>query len=420
MREDDKRGQLTGINSVITRQTESKRRQGQTVEDLLLLNRSRRIVQRRLPSPRYVNNFIIMGAPGSGKGTVTKVLRERFGLTSIATGDALRAHQAANTQIGKEVGALLAAGALVPDRIVNEIVRQEIVHITQTAAGFILDGYPRNSEQASYLHRKVGDLITAVILLDIPSEEICKRVLNRRICNNCNLTFNYYYNLKPGVDQCPICSRGLTRREDDDQSTILKRVELFNKTTLPVVEFYRQQGLLISMDASHTPEQIADIIQERFYSRLESLRVEDLIYWDEAERERFLWAMVRLSHPDFNYGVNKRAHKSDYNRMQRYFPWPLDGEHVVLSGTSEEEELLVNGISNSTSPLQEESRPLSNHERRMREIILQQLLRERESERESPIFAGVDPEELERDTKRLQEEGLLPDNKEDDDTSGDD
>lgn len=365
-----------------------------SVEEVFSQVRAQKLRESLLQSPKYTKNFIIMGAPGSGKGTLARVLKERFGLLSIATGDALRAHREAKTKIGLEVGKLLSSGVLVPDQIVNEIVRNEVLNIAQSAAGFILDGYPRNVPQMNYIHRKAGALIDAVIYLKITVGQAQERMQNRRVCKNCNISYNYGFNLTEGVNKCPTCDAMLEFREDDsDPKTIEKRISVFETKTQPLLQFYEQQGLLLTFDATLNPEQIADVIQERFYSQIKNKAPQELFFWDKETQENFLWSMVRLSDPDYNFGVNKRKYKAEFNKLKAYYPWPT----AERRGKNKKNQSVFTDFfekkEGKIPPVATEEKVLTTSERQMREAVLQRLIQERNEEQNSPVYSGFDSEE---------------------------
>lgn len=138
------------------------------LSDEIVKVRQARFKSSLMPSPLYTKNFIIMGAPGAGKGTLAEALKRELGILSISTGESLRAQQTMATSLGKKIKETLLSGRLVSDEIVNELVRQAILTTIQTGSGFLLDGYPRNAAQLNYLDTKAGDLIDAVIYLKSP------------------------------------------------------------------------------------------------------------------------------------------------------------------------------------------------------------------------------------------------------------
>lgn len=365
-----------------------------SMEEVFQQMRAQKLQDSLLQSPKYTKNFIIMGAPGSGKGTLARVLKERFGVLGIATGDALRAHREARTKIGVEIGKLLSSGSLVPDRIVNEIVRTEVLNICQSAAGFILDGYPRNVPQMNYFHRKAGALVSGVIYLKITTQQAQERMLNRRVCKHCNVSYNYGFNLAEGVTKCPTCDAMLEFREDDsDPKIIEKRINIFETETQPILQFYQQQGLLVTFDATLNPEKIADAIQERFFFQLKNKTPEELFFWDKTTQEKFLWSMVRLSDPEFNYGVNKQKYKSEFDRLRAYYPWPVEGKNKKSLNLQAGFTKFLDKHEGRIPPVLTNEKILSNTERAMREAVLQRLIQERNEEQNSPVFSGYDSEE---------------------------
>jgi adenylate kinase len=212
-----------------------------------------------------------MGAPGSGKGTQSQRLVERFGIPQISTGDLLRNAVARGTEYGLRARAAMDAGLLVVDEIVLGIFRERLAE-RDTAPGFILDGFPRNIAQAEALAKLLGTLNTpldAVVLFEVDYEEIIKRISGRRSCQTCGRVYNIY-NVPPGTAaHCDKCDGKpvLVQRKDDEEDTVRKRLEVYEQQTRPLAKFYQDLGLLRTINAQDSVDQVTT----RLVATLQSL-----------------------------------------------------------------------------------------------------------------------------------------------------
>ena len=182
--------------------------------------------------------FIIFGAPGSGKGTYASRLQSKLGADVIAMGDIFREILKENTPLGKKVKGYVEKGSLVPDDVVIEVLKQ---HLSKTSSkkGFILDGYPRTIDQAKTLEKIVK--IDAIIQLIVPEWIIIERLSTRRICKNCGEVYNINY-LKPKVENvCDKCGGPLYQRSDDTPKVIKDRIQVYERQTQPLVEYYKEK-----------------------------------------------------------------------------------------------------------------------------------------------------------------------------------
>jgi adenylate kinase len=194
--------------------------------------------------------IIMLGPPSSGKGTQASRLAKQFGIPHISTGELLRDEIDRNTELGVTASPLMSEGKLVPDDLVIEMMEKRLAQ-EDCAPGFILDGYPRTLRQASALD-KVHP-IDVVLCIDVTEDEIVRRAIGRRICKNCRAIF-HVESSPPGIAGiCDVCGAKLSVRADDTESTIRRRLEVYEEETAPLIE--RFAGVLISIDGNGTPEE---------------------------------------------------------------------------------------------------------------------------------------------------------------------
>jgi adenylate kinase len=200
--------------------------------------------------------IVLLGAPGSGKGTQSQLLVKAYGVPQISTGDLLREAVARGTELGKLAKAAIDAGSLVDDAIVLGMIHERLAQ-SDAAKGFILDGFPRNLAQAAALEAmlaKVGKPLEAVVLLNLDLGVLFKRLTGRRICQDCGRVFNVLTSPSGTVPHCEKCGDAprLIQRPDDREEVIGKRLEVYEQQTKPLIQFYRDNGLLriVAADAS--------------------------------------------------------------------------------------------------------------------------------------------------------------------------
>jgi len=187
-----------------------------------------------------VNNIIIMGPQGSGKGTQADILSQKLGFPHISTGEIFREHIRGETALGKKIEKIVKTGELVPDEITNEITKQRLEK-EDCANGFILDGFPRNLTQAKFLD-KVKE-IGLVLEVWISDEEAVKRIGQRRTCLKCQKVYHLTYNPPKNGEVCDECGEKLIIREDDKPTTIKRRLKLYHKETKPLLNYYKEKGI---------------------------------------------------------------------------------------------------------------------------------------------------------------------------------
>jgi adenylate kinase len=197
--------------------------------------------------------IILLGAPGSGKGTQAQRLVERYGIPQISTGDLLRAAIAAGTPLGQKAKAAYDAGRLVDDEIVLGMIRERLSQ-RDAQGGFILDGFPRNLEQARALDELLSEMglpLDSVALLEVDSAELVKRISGRRSCQDCGRVFNLITSPPPEGELCPKTNEPhrLFQRPDDNEETVAERLRVYEEKTKPLIDYYREKGLLRTVDA---------------------------------------------------------------------------------------------------------------------------------------------------------------------------
>lgn len=198
---------------------------------------------------------ILLGSPGSGKGTQSKRLADSYGFKHLSTGDIFRAEIAEKTALGEKAQDYVKAGKLVPDAIVVEMVAGKIV----TGGKYLLDGFPRTVEQAQALDRMlkgVGARVDAAIYLTLPKEEAVRRMTSRRVCEGCGEVFNTISRPTQVDGVCDKCSSKVVQRADDSDATAQKRLMVFEDLTQPLVAYYKGESLLSEVDANRAPEQV--------------------------------------------------------------------------------------------------------------------------------------------------------------------
>ena len=206
--------------------------------------------------------IILMGPPGAGKGTQAEKLTKEFALIHVSTGDIFRNAVKEGTEMGKKAKEYMDKGELVPDEIVLGIVKERLSK-PDCKAGVLLDGFPRTIEQAEALDEVLEDLkmnIDAVINIDVSEEELIARLTGRRVCRNCGATYHIKFNPPKVRNICDHCSGELYQRSDDTIDTVKERLNIYNKQTLPMVDYYERKGMYKSADGSREIDQVfADI-----------------------------------------------------------------------------------------------------------------------------------------------------------------
>lgn len=208
--------------------------------------------------------IVLLGAPGSGKGTQAQRLQAEHGAPQISTGDLLRAAVKAGTELGKRAKAAMDAGELVSDDIVLGMIHHRLAE-PDTETSFVLDGFPRNVVQAQALE----DLLTGIekpldtaVLMDVDNDILMKRLTGRRTCSKTGKIVNIYFSAKEDIDDIVTNGGELTRRADDNEETIANRLDVYREQTAPLIDFYRERGKLVTVDAVGSMEEVQQRLLE--------------------------------------------------------------------------------------------------------------------------------------------------------------
>ena len=203
-------------------------------------------------------NIIMLGAPGAGKGTQAAVLCEHFGIPTISTGNMIREALKNGTEMGLKAKSFMDEGKLVPDEVVIGIVKERLSQ-DDCSKGFILDGFPRTIPQAEALDAalgKINEKMDYAIDVDVPDENIVNRMSGRRACLNCGATY-HLISIPPKVEGiCDRCGSEIVLREDDKPETVQKRLKVYHEQTQPLIDYYKNQGILKSVDGTQPMDEV--------------------------------------------------------------------------------------------------------------------------------------------------------------------
>ena len=202
--------------------------------------------------------LILLGAPGSGKGTQASRLMEERGIPQVSTGDLLRAAVSAGTDLGKAAKAAMDAGELVSDDIVLGMIRERLAE-SDCQNGFILDGFPRNLAQAEALNALLEEMampLDKAVLMDVPFEMLLKRLTGRRKCSVTGKILNIYFSPSADIEACQAAGGELIQRDDDKEEVIGNRIEVYRKDTAPLIEYYSARDQLATVDADGPMDEV--------------------------------------------------------------------------------------------------------------------------------------------------------------------
>ncbi len=202
-------------------------------------------------------NIVLLGAPGAGKGTQSAKLVDAYGFKHLSTGDLLRAAVKEGTELGKQAKSFMDAGELVPDEVVIGLVREQLE--ADPEASYLLDGFPRTPAQAVALDGVLSDIskkLDYAIALEVDNEVVVARMAQRRVCRSCGF---------PGTVEtgpvCPQCGGEMYQRDDDNEETVRNRLDVYDKSTSPLIDYYRGNGTLVEIDGNQTPDEVFEAVK---------------------------------------------------------------------------------------------------------------------------------------------------------------
>lgn len=207
-----------------------------------------------------MGKYVIMGIQGSGKGTQAKLLAADYDLVHISMGEVFRGHIRAGTRLGVTIRDLVSDGHLVPDSIVNQVLRTRLGE-GDCRTGFVLDGYPRDLAQATYLLELLQ--LDAVINVEVPDDVVTARMLARRICSECGRDWNLQARQPRTPGACDDCGGAIVARDDDTPTAIASRLADFRTQTAPVLELFREHDLVIDVDGTKPPAEVQEEIRRK-------------------------------------------------------------------------------------------------------------------------------------------------------------
>jgi len=196
--------------------------------------------------------IILLGPPGSGKGTQAKFIIEKFSIPHISTGDIFRLHISQKSLLGLEAKSYIDKGQLVPDEVTVQLIKSRLTE-DDCKNGFLLDGFPRTIKQADALEsllKEINVSVDSVINIEVPTEDIIDRITGRRVCKKCGASYHIIFNPSAANDICDRCGGPLIQREDDTEGTVRKRLEVYESETKPLIRYYEEKGLLRNVNGS--------------------------------------------------------------------------------------------------------------------------------------------------------------------------
>ena len=217
-----------------------------------------------------MRKYVIMGPQGSGKGTQAKMLCDELDLVHISVGDIFRWHVQKHTKLGARVKRIVAAGQLVTDELVQEVV-EERLRLHDWNYGFLLDGFPRNVGQARFFLESYD--IDAVIHIDVPDAVVVERILSRRLCSQCGLDYNLIYHRPAVADVCDVCKGRLVQRADDNLDAVRDRLRDYREKTQPLLDLFQAKEFVVTVDGTHGAKEIQAEIRKQLVLPLRAAAV---------------------------------------------------------------------------------------------------------------------------------------------------
>lgn len=206
--------------------------------------------------------FILLGAPGAGKGTQAVEIKQKYNIPHISTGDIFRSNIKNQTELGKKAEGYLNSGELVPDELTIELVKDRLKQ-EDVKNGFLLDGFPRTIPQAEALDeflKELGIKSDRVINIDVDKKVLIERITGRRVCKNCKASFHIVFN-PPKVDSvCDYCGGELVTRADDNEEAVRNRIGVYESQTAPLIDYYNKQSLVLTIDGNKSPKEVTEEI----------------------------------------------------------------------------------------------------------------------------------------------------------------
>lgn len=202
--------------------------------------------------------IVLIGPPGAGKGTQARMLQEQFDIPQISTGDLLREAIKEETTLGKQARTYMDAGELVPDQLVTDMVAERLQR-ADCAKGFLLDGFPRTIAQAEALSENLKDgnqALNVALSIVVPKQDLIERLSGRWVCRNCGAMYHERFTPPKQSGKCDNCAGELYQRSDDKLETVTARLEVYERSTAPLVNFYEKNGLLQTVDGTGEPQEV--------------------------------------------------------------------------------------------------------------------------------------------------------------------
>lgn len=206
--------------------------------------------------------LIMLGAPGAGKGTQAKVIADKYKIPHISTGDIFRSNIKNETPLGIKAKSFMDKGLLVPDELVLELIADRLTK-EDCKNGFVLDGFPRTIPQAKSLDETLDKMNTKIdyaINVEVPDENIVRRMSGRRACVSCGATYHIKYNPPVNENVCNTCNGELMLRDDDKEETVLKRLSIYHEQTAPLIQYYSDKNVLVTVDGTKDIDKVTDDI----------------------------------------------------------------------------------------------------------------------------------------------------------------